>query len=220
MEALEISGKTVAAAIKKALQQLGLSREEVEVTILKKGKSGLLGLGGEEATIRVEPLTSLAAPDEARAAEVALEVLNKLISLMGVSGTVQLVEAPANEGQEDSRLLFNISGNDLGILIGWRGQTLASLQHIVRRIVAGRLKTAPHLSLDVEGYKERRYNSLHVLTLRLAEQVKTTGRAINMEPMPADERRIVHLALADDSRVTTESVGEGEARHVEIVMRS
>jgi spoIIIJ-associated protein len=114
--------------------------------------------------------------------------------------------------------LLNIKGDDLGILIGRRGQTLASLQYTVRLIVAKRLQSRQHLSLDVEGYKERRYKSLHALALRIAEQVRTSGRPINLEPMPADERRIIHLALADDPRVTTESLGEGEYRRVAIVI--
>jgi len=144
--------------------------------------------------------------------KVATEVLETLLGLMGVTGVVEV-------SSEEMPVSFNIEGDDLGILIGRRGQALSCLQHIVRLVVAGRLKTWLPLNIDVCGYKERRRESLQRLALRLAEQVGLRRRAITLEPMPPDERRIVHLALADHPDVVTNSIGEGEDRKVVILLR-
>lgn len=220
MDAVEMSGKTVAEAVRKALEQMGLTEDQVTVTVVKKGRSGILGLGGEDALVRVEPVAAPQAPEAPEAAgssaEVAQEVANRLLSLLGVSA--KAVVSRVGEGEEE-RLVLNIEGDDLGILIGRRGQTLASLQYVVRLIVAKRMGTRQSLAVDIEGYKERRYRSLQALAVRMAEQVKGTGRGVSLEPMPADERRVVHLALAEDPEVTTESEGEGEDRRIVITMK-
>jgi spoIIIJ-associated protein len=116
-------------------------------------------------------------------------------------------------------LALDIKGDDLGILIGRRGQTLTSLEYVTKLVVVGQLKTWVPLAVDVEGYKKRRRDSLQRLALYLAEQVKSKGRAVTMEPMPADERRIVHLTLADNPDVTTQSIGAGEDRRVVISLK-
>jgi spoIIIJ-associated protein len=113
-------------------------------------------------------------------------------------------------------LQLNVKGDDLGILIGRRGQTLAALEYVTKLMVVQRLKTWLPLTVDVAGYKKHRRDSLQKLALYLAEQVKSRRRAVPMEPMPADERRIIHLALADHPDVSTESIGEGENRKVVI----
>ena len=105
------------------------------------------------------------------------------------------------------------------VLIGRHGQALTSLQYILRLIIAEKLKEWVPINIDVAGYKTRRYESLHRLALRLADQVKTTRRSINLEPMPADERRIIHLALADHPDVVTQSTGAGEERKITILLR-
>ncbi|MFH0846551.1 MAG: R3H domain-containing nucleic acid-binding protein, partial [Chloroflexota bacterium] len=110
-------------------------------------------------------------------------------------------------------------GEDLGILIGRRGQTLASLQYIVRLILSHRLGTQVWVNLDVEGYKKRRYESLEKLAQRVAEQVRAQGTSFTLEPMPPDERRIIHLTLAQEPDITTESTGEGDDRKVVIAPR-
>jgi spoIIIJ-associated protein len=104
-------------------------------------------------------------------------------------------------------------------LIGRRGQALASLQYVVRLIVAEKLKVWVPINVDIAGYKKRRYESLQDLALRLAEQVKRNRRLIMLEPMPADERRIIHLALSDHPDVTTQSMGEGDMRKVAILLK-
>ena len=110
--------------------------------------------------------------------------------------------------------VFELEGDDSGLLIGRRGETLRSLQFLVRFIVSRRLEDRANLSIDVEGYQERRYSVLTNLAQRVAQRVVASGRPIALEPMPANERRAVHLALADRSDVSTESTGLGEERQV------
>jgi len=210
MEEIEIIAATVEQAIEKAEEQLGMSRDQFEVEVVKEGKSGILGVGrgSKEALIRVIPI----APPERDVVKVVTEILETLLELLGVTGNVEVLS-------DEIPLALNIEGDDLGILIGRRGQTLASLEHITKLMVAGRLKAWLPLRIDVAGYKKRRRDSLQRLALYLAEQVKSRRRAMTMEPMPADERRIVHLTLADNPDVTTHSIGEGESRKVVILLR-
>jgi spoIIIJ-associated protein len=114
---------------------------------------------------------------------------------------------------------FDIEGDDAGLLIGRRGETLKSLQFLIRYMVSQRLGTHANVQVDVEGYQERRYQALANMARRVAQRVADTGRPITMEPMPPNERRIVHLALAEHPRVTTESLGEGSGRQVVVQIR-
>jgi len=208
MEGIEITAATVKEAIEKAEAQLRLSRDQFEVEVIREEKSGILGAKGKEALIKVIPVI----PTEKDAVNVVTETLDTLLELLGVTGKVEVVS-------DDIPLALDIKGDDLGILIGRRGQTLASLEYITKLIVVGRLKTWLPLTVDVAGYKKRRVDSLQRLALYLAEQVKSRRRAITMEPMPADERRIIHLTLTDNPDVTTQSIGEGEGRKVVILLR-
>jgi len=149
--------------------------------------------------------------------EVAKSVLETLLDGMGIVASVVLQAKPVTEGEGVTNpAVFDIEGDDLGILIGRRGQTLACLQFIVRLIVGHQTKDWVPIIIDVEGYKQRRYEQLHTLAKNLAEQVKARRVPFTLEPMLAYERRIIHLALADDPDVTTESIGEGESRKVVI----
>lgn len=218
MEAIETSGKTVEEAVARALEQLGLTREQVEISVLKKGRSGILGLGGEDAVVRVGPVPPPAGSAAREPQDVAVEVVSQLLSMMKVSATVEVVP-PAQGNESEGQVTLNIRGDDLGILIGRRGQTLSSLQFLVRTMVSQRLKERYPLTLDVEGYKRHRYESVRGLAERMAQQVQATGRPVTLEPMPADERRLVHLALSEFRGVTTESLGEGESRRVTITAK-
>ena len=213
MKELEVSGKTIDDAIQAALEQLGATEDQIEVVVLKKGKSGVLGMGAEEAKIKVKLLP--VSGERADIVEVTNGVLEMLIKLMKITADVSVIQTATDE----LPLTLNIEGDDLGVLIGRRGQTLASLQYIVRLIVAEQLKAWVPINVDVAGYKKRRYESLQNLALRLADQVKRNRRLITLEPMPADERRIIHLALADHPDVTTQSMGEGETRKVAILFK-
>jgi spoIIIJ-associated protein len=112
--------------------------------------------------------------------------------------------------------VLDVEGDDLGILIGRRGSTLASLQYILNLIVAKKVKHRVAFGVDVDGYRRRREQALVTLARRMADRVRGTGRSVTLEPMPPNERRIVHLALAQDPAVMTVSIGEGEARKVAI----
>jgi spoIIIJ-associated protein len=214
MKSLEASGRTVEEAIQKALETLNLSLEEVEVTVVKEGKHGILGLGSEEAVVKVEPRAG--APENMD--DKAKEILETILAQLGVTASVACETKPPVEGGEGV-ITLDVSGDDLGILIGRRGQTLSALQYVVRLILAHQTQARVPIVIDVEGYKQRRYEALRALAQRMAEQVKTKGRPFTLEPMLAYERRIIHLALANDPDVTTESVGEGESRKVVIVPR-
>ncbi len=208
METIEVTAGTVEEAIEKAEAQLGLKRDQFKVEIIREGRSGILGVGGREAVIRV----STATLSEEDIVDGVREILDTLLALMEVQGKVEMLS-------DGLPLALNISGDDLGILIGRRGQTLAALEYVTKLIVVRRLKAWVPLTVDVGGYKKHRHDSLQKLALYLAEQVKSKHRAMPMEPMPADERRIIHLALADHPDVTTESIGEGENRKVVILPR-
>ncbi|MHB1355460.1 MAG: RNA-binding cell elongation regulator Jag/EloR [Anaerolineae bacterium] len=154
--------------------------------------------------------------------QVSRDVLSTLLDKMGMLAAVEVNDRggkvdPSNG--EVSPMVLNIVGDDLGLLIGRRGETLRDLQFIVRLMVSRKLGTWPNFVLDVEGYKARRVATLSTLAIRMAEQVMKTGLPATLEPMPAHERRIIHLALRDNPSVHTESKGEGEERQVQILLR-
>lgn len=151
---------------------------------------------------------------------VSSDVLSTLVDKMGLIAAVEVVDRGGKfdpESNEVSPLTLNLVGDDLGAMIGRRGETLRDLQFITRLIVSRKIGTWPNLVIDVENYKGNRAEALQALAKRMADQVRRTGRPIRMEPMPAYERRIVHLALRDDPDVYTESAGEGEQRKVQIL---
>ena len=156
-------------------------------------------------------VTLLEAPNDV--VKATSEVLDSLVSKLGVSVVVSLKQA---ERPDLGGPVFEIEGDDAGLLIGRRGETLKSLQFLVKSIVGRRLQARANLLVDVEGYQERRYQNLTSMAARVAQRVASTGRSIPLEPMPADERRIVHLAMVDNPHVTTESSGDGDHRKVVI----
>jgi spoIIIJ-associated protein len=230
-ESLEVSGKTVADAIKRATELTGKSEAELQVTVLSEGTRGILGLGGEEAHILVSvvaaptpapstaddaPSVSDSAEDGARGAPVSEEVANDarmvlldLLDLMSMDTDVEIQ-------QRDGNLVLEVIGEDLGLLIGRRGETLGALQFLLNLVLAKRLKKWARVIVDVEGYRARREETLSGLARRIAFRVRETGQPIALEAMPANERRIIHLALADNPNVSTGSVGEGDHRKVVI----
>lgn len=153
---------------------------------------------------------------------IAKETLETLLSLMGLSGTVIPSDefTSTDDNGELTSIGLNIEGEDLGILIGRRGQTMVSLQYIVRLIMAHKMQVQLPIVLDVEGYKQRRCEGLRILANRLADEVKTRKTPFTMEPMSAFERRIIHITLADHPDVITESIGIGESRKVVITPKT
>ena len=204
----EMSGKTVEEAVEVALMDLGVGREEVEVEVLSRGKTGFLGIGSEPARVRVKRVL----PSQGVATK-SMEVVTKLLRAMNAETTATLRSA---EDPKTGGPVIDIQGDDSGLLIGRRGETLRSLQFLVNLMVNKDTASPTRVVLDVEKYKERRYKALEEMALRVAEKVAATGRPITLEPMAPAERRVVHLALADHPRVTTESLGEGSDRRVTI----
>ncbi len=177
----------------------------------------------EEVSVAEEPRPAAVRearvePGEGTPEAVGQEVLGDLLSLMGVRAAVEtyLGEDLADEGQP-APIVLNITGEDLGILIGRRGETLRALQYLVRLMVSHRVKHWTNLVVDVESYLARRRHALESLANRVADQAVRSGRSQALEPMPPYERRLVHIALRKHPRVTTQSVGEGERRKVTIV---
>jgi len=162
--------------------------------------------------IPAKPLEELSEKERA-VLEQGRTVLQELLRLMAVEGTVEIAT-----GMETSKL--NVRGSDLGLLIGRRGERLASLQHIVNLIVAKREGRTHRVSVDVENYRGRREDQLRDVAERAAKRVIDSGKIIQLEAMPPVERRIVHLALRDDGRVRTQSVGVEPNRRVVILPAS
>ncbi len=157
--------------------------------------------------------------NESEITDAARDILETLLDLMEIPASVNLVHEALVESRAEapSSITLNVEGDDLGILIGRRGQTLSCLQYLVRIIIGQQKKVWLPIVIDVEGYKQRRCNALQTMALRVAEQVTQRKDRFALEPMPAFDRRIIHLALVDHPDVTTESSGEGEARRVVII---
>jgi spoIIIJ-associated protein len=242
MGGVEASGKTVEEAIEKALEELGAARDEVDVEVLSEGKGGILGRGTGQARVRVVLLgeddgaepgnqAEAALDEESEAdseegeyvedeAEYAAQMLDHLLALMGIQADVSIrdPETPG-DGLGMAKAVLDVEGDDLGILIGRRGDTLSSLQYLLNLMVSRQLQQHVSFTVDVEGYRRRRERQLTTLAHRMADQVKRTRRPVTLEPMPPNERRIIHLALAEDRQVETASTGEGDARKIAITPR-
>lgn len=218
VEPVEATGKTVEEAVENGLGELGLEGHEVTVDVLSEGRAGLFGIGGEPARVRLSPV-SFEQP-EGDDVGFAQETLQELLRLMAIDAETS-VRAPETPGDGIGlvKAVIDIEGDDLGILIGRRGSTMASVQYLVNVMVSRKFKNNAPFAIDVEGYRQRREQSLCELAFRMAERVRNSGRPVTLEPMPANERRIVHLALSKDPTVMTSSVGDGEARKVAIRVR-
>jgi spoIIIJ-associated protein len=226
----EFEGKTKEDAIRSACEELGVSEEKLEIEVLSYGSTGIFGLvGAKKAQVRVTLRDATetrrdaprAKPDVAEAqgdeepseaeedieavAETARRTLEEIISHIVEDATVAVAKNP------DSIRLKIDAGNP-AILIGRHGRTLDALQYLVRKIVRKKHNTKMRISFDVEGYRDRRKESLTQLALRLGEKVKRSGKPATISPMNAYDRRIVHIALKDDSSVRTQSKGGGEFR--------
>ncbi|MPZ22436.1 MAG: KH domain-containing protein [Dehalococcoidia bacterium] len=149
-----------------------------------------------------------------------VSILRHLLALMRIDAEVKAREPETpGDGVGHVTTVLDVDGEDLGLLIGRRGETLSSLQYVVNLILARRGPDGPVAGVDVAGYKRRREESLNGLARRMADRVRASGRTITLEPMPPSERRIVHLALAEDADVETASVGEGDFRKVALSPR-
>jgi spoIIIJ-associated protein len=268
---LEFIAPTVDEAVETGLNQLGLSRDAVDVEVLDSGSRGLFGLGGRQARIRITILSNLppqapakketpqaepaafskeppaavktsseafpsgqptagkAAVQEAssteepvetdQALQVAARVTRDLLERMRIRARVTARYIEAEDAADQRLIMVEIQGDDLSILIGRRSETLNALQYITSLIVGKELGQWTPLMIDVQGYRSRRERQLRQLARRMAEQAMATGRRQVLEPMPANERRVIHLELRDHPQVTTESVGEEPGRKVTIYLK-
>lgn len=201
---VEVSGRTVEEAVEAALQQLGATRDQVDVEVLEEGARGFLGiLGSREARVRVRLQFR---PDEQN--RKAREFLEGLLIRMSMECGLE------TRFGDDEILHVNITGPDMGNLIGRRGQTLQALQYLVN-VVANRGEAQyQRILLDAEGYRERRAEVLRRLARRKARRVQETGQPVALEPMNPWERRIIHMAVRDIEGVETHSEGEEPNRRV------
>ena len=211
MREIVITAKTVEEAIELGLRELDIDRAEAEIDVVSRGKAGILGIGSEPARVRV---TRIDTPSDV--VKTTSEVIDNIISLLGVDVVSTLTQV---EREDLGGPVFEIEGDDAGLLIGRRGDTLKALQFLVKYLVSQKLDANVNILVDVEGYQDRRYQSLMSMARRVAQRVADSGRPITLEPMPPNERRIVHIALADHHRVTTESTGSGSSRQVVVQLK-
>jgi spoIIIJ-associated protein len=148
----------------------------------------------------------------------ASEMLLEMVSLMGLNAQVQ-GSLRQEEDEDEAAIYLNLVGDDLGGLIGRHGETLSSMQYLVRLMVNQKLHRWTNIVVDVEGYKDRRAEKLAQMALRMAEQVVETGKSVALEPMPANERRLIHIALRNHPQVHTESIGEDTRRKIQILLK-
>ncbi|MEE8162465.1 MAG: RNA-binding cell elongation regulator Jag/EloR [Anaerolineae bacterium] len=218
-ESIEVSAPTVEEAIAKGLAELGKAEDEVEIEVLSSGSRGLLGIGAKDALVRLSfGPEEKAPPPEEGVEQIARETLQELLAKIGMKAQVSVRPEEEMPQDEDAPpFILDVTGDDLGVLIGRRGQTLQALQYITRLIVSREVQRWVSLVVDVEKYKARREKSLRQLAQRMAERVSFGRQSIALEPMPPHERRIIHLALRDHPIVTTKSIGKGDQRKVTIV---
>ena len=209
MEPQVMSARTVEEAIELALKELDADRDEAEVEVLSKGKSGFLGIGAEMARVRVTRISQ-----DKSAAALATAALSRILQAAGVnvSRTLRAAHDPEVGGP-----IIDLAGEDSGLLIGRRGQTLQALQFLVNMIVRKEYGDEVRVMLDVESYRARRESSLREMAVKVAARVVQSSRSITLEPMPPADRRIVHTSLSEHPSVTTESTGEGDNRKVTIM---
>ena len=244
MRSIEAEGNTIDEAIDRALSTLRVARDRVEIEIVSNATRGLFGLGGRKARIRATVRESLASrygeSDPETTADVSREtasrsdvsretaprstvppgpsphgvagILTELLELVGVDCTIETSEA-----EEPDSVLLRVSGPGSGLVIGRRGQTLDAIEYFLNRAVSQASGSPTHVRLDVEGYRERRQESIEQLVARLSEKARKTGHVVTLNPMSPRDRRLVHLALRDVEGIVTRSQGDGHYRRVLII---
>ncbi|MCI9595304.1 MAG: protein jag [Lachnospiraceae bacterium] len=206
MDMITVSAKTVDDAITKALIELETTSDKLVYEIVDKGSAGFLGIGAKPAIIRARKEVTLE--------DKATGFLKQVFDAMSLP-----VEIEISYNDEEKEMSINLSGEDMGILIGKRGQTLDSLQYLVGMVVNKGSEGYIRVKLDTENYRSRRKETLETLAKNIAYKVKRTKRSVSLEPMNPYERRIIHAALQNDKYVTTRSEGEEPFRHVVIALK-
>lgn len=197
---VEVTGKTVEEAIQQALQQLGVTRDQVEIEVLESGTPGIFGIGAEPARVRVTVKNS--------PSTFVKGLLSAIVQFAGWD--LNMEEPIVREGE----IYVNMEGSDAGLIIGKRGDTLNALQLLVQSAVAKRFPQSIRIVLDVSKYRERRRAAIIQLALNAAEKARSQKRIVRLRNLTSSERRIVHMTLQSDPTVFTLSEGEGENRVV------
>ena len=206
MEYIEISAKTVSEAITEACRKLGVTSDKLEYTVVDEGSSGFLGIGSKPAVIKAAVKCSI--EDSAK------NFLNDVFASMNMTVVVNI-----NYNEEEKTMDIDLSGDEMGVLIGKRGQTLDSLQYLVSLVVNKDAEDYIRVKVDTENYRQRRKDTLENLAKNIAYKVKRNKRAVSLEPMNPFERRIIHSALQNDKYVTTHSEGEEPFRRVVVTLK-
>lgn len=206
MEYIEISAKTVEDALTEASVKLGTTSDKIEYEVIEKGNSGFLGIGSKKAVIRAFVKTS---PEE-----LVKEFLDSVFKAMDME-----VELDIKVDEDEKMIDVELKGDDMGILIGKRGQTLDSLQYLTNLALNKHSDNYFKVKVDTEDYRNRRKETLENLARNIAYKVKRTKRSVELEPMNPFERRVIHSALQNDKYVTTNSEGEEPYRHVVVTLK-
>ena len=208
MDMITVTAKNLDEAILQASMQLGVSSDRLQYEVIEKGSAGILGglIGAKPAVIRATKIETID--------DKATDFLKDVFGAMGLS-----VDVNVKVNEEEKEMEINLSGDEMGILIGKRGQTLDSLQYLVSLVVNKESEDYLRVKLDTENYRERRKETLETLAKNIAYKVKRTRRSVSLEPMNPYERRIIHSALQNDKYVFTRSEGEEPFRHVVIALK-
>lgn len=200
MQAIEKKAKTIDEAVELALKEMGMPKEEVLIEVIEHPSKGLLGiLGARPAWVRVEAKDS--------PARRAKEFIYKILKAMSLDAEIDIKE-------EDNIININIAGDKLGIMIGRRGETLDALQYLTNLAVNKNQQNRKKIYIDIEGYRERREETLRKLAFKLADKARQRGRSVILEPMNSQERRIIHTALQGEADIITFSEGEDPYRKI------
>ena len=206
MEFIEISAKNVDDAITQATVQLGITSDQLEYEVLDKGSTGFLGIGSKNAVIKARKKFSID--------ENVVEFLSSIFDAIKME-----VEILVAVNEEEHIIEVELKGDDMGILIGKRGQTLDSLQYLTNLAINKHSDEYYKVKIDTEDYRKRRKETLENLAKNIAYKVKRTKRPVSLEPMNPFERRIIHSALQNDRYVTTHSEGDEPYRHVVVTLK-
>ena len=206
MEYREFSAKTVEEALTQALVELGATSDQVEYEVVEKGSSGFLGIGSKNAVIKIRKKESVDGSVK--------EFLSQVFEAMNME-----VEIIVKIDEEEKLIDVELKGDEMGLLIGKRGQTLDSLQYLTNLAVNKHSESYYKVKIDTEDYRKRRKETLENLAKNIAYKVKRTKRPVSLEPMNPFERRVIHSALQNYKYVTTHSEGEEPFRHVVVTLK-
>ena len=206
MEFIEVSAKTVSDAITEACQKLTVTSDKLEYEVVDEGSSGFLGIGSKPAVIKARVKSSVE--------DFAKDFLKDVFEAMDLTVVVDV-----KYDETENFMDIDLSGDEMGVLIGKRGQTLDSLQYLVSLVVNKNVENYIRVKVDTENYRQRRKETLENLAKNISYKVKRTKRPVSLEPMNPYERRIIHSALQNDKYVTTHSEGDEPFRHVVVVLK-